>query len=147
MTSARHRSQYAAGCILAPFFLFVCLLASISTSIARHGAIDKLVWTRARNGSPLTRWSMTSSGSGSSVGKEVLYDMPVSNHGARNRIIIRSKKLDSSIIDIRAPDSIGGLKSEAYLAFWSQPRDTVLPSRTRSVDILSPSTRPKDPPL
>ena len=46
--------------------------------------------------------------------KDILYDMPVSNHGARVRIIIAAKELNS-FIDIKKPQDIGGLKSPEYL--------------------------------
>jgi glutathione S-transferase len=45
---------------------------------------------------------------------DVLYDVPVSNHGARIRIIIKEKGIQN--IDIRSPQDIGGLKSKEYLA-------------------------------
>ena len=43
--------------------------------------------------------------------KDVLYDVPVSNHGARIRLISRLKKID---LDIRNPQEIGGLKSPDF---------------------------------
>lgn len=45
-----------------------------------------------------------------------LYDMPISNNGARCRIIIYKKKLENSEVAILSPLELGGLKSEAYLA-------------------------------
>jgi glutathione S-transferase len=47
--------------------------------------------------------------------KHILYDMPVSNNGARCRVIIYKKKLDESDVSIVTPMELGGLKSEAYL--------------------------------
>ena len=41
--------------------------------------------------------------------KDVLYDLPVSNHGARCRMIVYAKNLGSRI-DIRSPEKLGGLK-------------------------------------
>ncbi|WPT18001.1 Glutathione S-transferase F14 [Picochlorum sp. SENEW3] len=45
--------------------------------------------------------------------KFVLYDVPVSNNGARIRNLIYKKKLDQ-FIDIKSPMEIGGLRSETY---------------------------------
>lgn len=46
----------------------------------------------------------------------ILYDMPVSNHGARIRYILHEKNLFSmNKVAIRKPDDIGGLKSTEYL--------------------------------
>lgn len=51
----------------------------------------------------------------------VLYDMPVSNNGARVRMVLKEKGLlDGHHIVIRPPSDIGGLKSEEYLALNPQ---------------------------
>lgn len=52
----------------------------------------------------------------------VLYDMPVSNNGARVRMLLKSKGLLSleHRIRIRPPSDLGGLKSEEYLALNPQ---------------------------
>lgn len=55
----------------------------------------------------------------------VLYDMPVSNHGARVRFVLYKKKLEG-IIDIRPPSTIGGLKSPEYLALNPQGKMPLL---------------------
>lgn len=55
----------------------------------------------------------------SMAAKEVLFDMPVSNHGARCRMIIKSKQLQS-LISISKPDDIGGLKGPTYLSLNPQ---------------------------
>ena len=53
------------------------------------------------------------------VGKrDVLYDIPVSNHGARCRLIAYAKKLGSRI-EIASPQKLGGLKSPAYVNVFS----------------------------
>jgi len=44
---------------------------------------------------------------------DVLFDMPVSNHGARCRIILKAKGLQDSVV-IQTPSSIGGLQSAEY---------------------------------
>eukprot|EP01039_Chlorochromonas_danica_P003469 gene3469-3800_t len=51
--------------------------------------------------------------------RDVLFDAPVSNHGARVRMIIRSKQLRDRI-EIKTPDTLGGLKSAEYLSLNSQ---------------------------
>lgn len=50
-----------------------------------------------------------------SVMHEILYDMPVSNHGARLRMIIKAKGIDEKI-RIQSPTDVGGLKSPEYIA-------------------------------
>lgn len=46
-----------------------------------------------------------------------LFDVPVSNNGARIRFIIYKKSLQDDRIDIISPKNIGGLRSEQYLSF------------------------------
>lgn len=50
-----------------------------------------------------------------SINKDILYDVPVSNHGARVRIILKEKQIES-LVDIKSPQDLGGMKSPAYLA-------------------------------
>jgi diadenosine tetraphosphate (Ap4A) HIT family hydrolase/glutathione S-transferase len=62
--------------------------------------------------------SSTAATSDSIVASEsdhVLYDVPVSNNGARCRIILYKKNISRDMVDIVSPASIGGLKSDAYL--------------------------------
>ncbi|RYH00470.1 glutathione S-transferase family protein [archaeon] len=59
------------------------------------------------------------------VVKEVLFDTPVSNHGARIRMIIKAKGLGDRF-EIKSPDSIGGLKSPEYLAINAQGKMPLL---------------------
>jgi diadenosine tetraphosphate (Ap4A) HIT family hydrolase/glutathione S-transferase len=47
--------------------------------------------------------------------KHVLYDVPVSNNGARCRIILYKKNIPESEVTIVSPLDLGGLKSDAYL--------------------------------
>jgi len=58
-------------------------------------------------------------------GKPVLYDMPVSNNGARCRVIIY-KKLIEDQVTIASPMDIGGLKSPEYLALNPQGKMPLL---------------------
>ncbi|KXZ55975.1 hypothetical protein GPECTOR_2g1527 [Gonium pectorale] len=57
--------------------------------------------------------------------RPTLYDLPVSNNGARNRYIIRKKGLTEEI-DIVSPQTIGGLKSPQYLALNPQGKMPLL---------------------
>ena len=58
---------------------------------------------------------------------EVLYDMPVSNHGARVRMVINAKKIGSQV-QILPPTAIGGLKSPEYLSLNLQGKMPLLVS-------------------
>mmetsp|Transcript_85514 Transcript_85514/g.228038 ORF Transcript_85514/g.228038 Transcript_85514/m.228038 type:complete len:407 (-) Transcript_85514:14-1234(-) len=62
-----------------------------------------------------------------SVSTPTLYDMPVSNSGARCRIIIYKKglSLENDIL-IKPPSDLGGLKSPAYLALNPQGKMPLL---------------------
>mmetsp|Transcript_24538 Transcript_24538/g.59183 ORF Transcript_24538/g.59183 Transcript_24538/m.59183 type:complete len:416 (-) Transcript_24538:151-1398(-) len=60
-----------------------------------------------------TQLSMTSTSSSSP--DHTLYDMPVSNNGARCRIILYKKSIPAEQVEIVSPMALGGLKSEEYL--------------------------------
>mmetsp|Transcript_10631 Transcript_10631/g.25680 ORF Transcript_10631/g.25680 Transcript_10631/m.25680 type:complete len:200 (-) Transcript_10631:790-1389(-) len=47
--------------------------------------------------------------------KHTLFDIPVSNNGARCRIIVNKKQLDESEVSISSPAELGGFRSEEYL--------------------------------
>jgi diadenosine tetraphosphate (Ap4A) HIT family hydrolase/glutathione S-transferase len=57
----------------------------------------------------------SSSSNSASASKHILYDVPVSNNGARCRIILYKKNIPESEVAIVSPLDLGGLKSEAYL--------------------------------
>jgi len=57
--------------------------------------------------------------------KDILFDTPVSNHGARIRMIIRSKGIQE-YIDIKQPADVGGLKSVDYLKLNPQGKMPLL---------------------
>ena len=57
--------------------------------------------------------------------KNVLYDVPVSNNGARCRLIIYWKQLEDEFA-ITNPTEVGGLKSEEYLAMNPQGKMPLL---------------------
>eukprot|EP00242_Pyramimonas_sp_CCMP2087_P014111 CAMPEP_0198211934 /NCGR_PEP_ID=MMETSP1445-20131203/25428_1 /TAXON_ID=36898 /ORGANISM="Pyramimonas sp., Strain CCMP2087" /LENGTH=312 /DNA_ID=CAMNT_0043886295 /DNA_START=55 /DNA_END=990 /DNA_ORIENTATION=+ len=56
---------------------------------------------------------------------ETLYDMPISNNGARVRLVIYWKGLENNVT-ITSPAVIGGLKSDEYLALNPQGKMPVL---------------------
>ncbi len=60
----------------------------------------------------------TMSMSAAASSKRILYDMPVSNNGARCRLILYKKNIPKSEVDILPPTMLGekGLKSPEYLA-------------------------------
>jgi glutathione S-transferase len=57
--------------------------------------------------------STSSSSAPRTTKKSILYDMPVSNNGARCRLIIYKKQIDD--VEIQSPSVLGGLKSAEYL--------------------------------
>ena len=59
------------------------------------------------------------------AGKNILYDVPVSNNGARNRLIVYWKDLEDQFI-ITNPSEVGGIKSEEYLAMNPQGKMPLL---------------------
>lgn len=65
----------------------------------------------------LTQAFSTTMSMSTSSPKRVLYDMPVSNNGARCRLILYKKKIPTSEVDIISPTTLGdkGLKSPEYL--------------------------------
>ena len=62
----------------------------------------------------------------SAAAKATLYDMPVSNNGARARIIIYKKKISKAEVDIVSPMELGGLKSPEYLELNPQGKMPLL---------------------
>ena len=55
------------------------------------------------------------SSSSSEPSKHILYDLPVSNNGARCRLIVYKKALPQNEVAIVSPAELGGLQSEEYL--------------------------------
>eukprot|EP00559_Dactyliosolen_fragilissimus_P009577 CAMPEP_0184865166 /NCGR_PEP_ID=MMETSP0580-20130426/17199_1 /TAXON_ID=1118495 /ORGANISM="Dactyliosolen fragilissimus" /LENGTH=373 /DNA_ID=CAMNT_0027364261 /DNA_START=309 /DNA_END=1430 /DNA_ORIENTATION=+ len=62
----------------------------------------------------------------SSSSKHILYDMPVSNNGARCRLILYKKKIPKNEVDILPPSTLGGLKSPDYLSLNAQGKMPLL---------------------
>jgi diadenosine tetraphosphate (Ap4A) HIT family hydrolase/glutathione S-transferase len=52
--------------------------------------------------------------------KRTLYDAPVSNNGARCRIILYKKNIPDTEVSVVSPMALGGLKSEEYLSINPQ---------------------------
>ena len=59
--------------------------------------------------------SMSSSSSSSSSANHILYDLPVSNNGARCRLILYKKEIPEQEVEIVSPAEVGGLNSEEFL--------------------------------
>ena len=60
-----------------------------------------------------------------SMNVDTLYNVPLSNYGARVRFIIHSKKIEASV-NVAPPTAIGGLKSPEYLALNLQGKMPLL---------------------
>ena len=58
--------------------------------------------------------------------KSTLYDLPVSNNGARCRIILYKKGIPDEEVKIASPMDLGGLKTPEYLALNPQGKMPVL---------------------
>jgi glutathione S-transferase/diadenosine tetraphosphate (Ap4A) HIT family hydrolase len=58
-------------------------------------------------------------------GTSTLYDLPVSNHGARVRLLLYKRGLESAV-KIASPMDIGGLKSDKYLSLNPQGKMPLL---------------------
>ena len=58
-------------------------------------------------------------------GLTTLYDLPVSNHGARVRLVLYKKGLEGAV-KIVSPQELGGLRSDEYLALSPQGKMPLL---------------------
>jgi glutathione S-transferase len=67
------------------------------------------------------------------MAKHTLYDMPVSNNGARCRLILYKKGLPQEEVEIVSPMELGGLKSESYLKINPQGKMPALASADGSL--------------
>mmetsp|Transcript_32181 Transcript_32181/g.37517 ORF Transcript_32181/g.37517 Transcript_32181/m.37517 type:complete len:383 (+) Transcript_32181:106-1254(+) len=70
--------------------------------------------------------------------KSTLYDVPVSNNGARCRLILYKKKISVEEVQIISPFEIGGLKSPEYLTLNPQGKMPLL--STEDMDIPESDT-------
>lgn len=82
-------------------------------------ASTSLKFILCRNIQPALCFSMT-------MTKSTLYDLPVSNNGARCRIILYKKEIPQEEVKIVSPMEIGGLKSPEYLAMNPQGKMPLL---------------------
>lgn len=62
----------------------------------------------------------------SAVPKSTLYDVPVSNNGARCRLILYKKQIPEEEVTIASPMDLGGLKTPEYLAMNPQGKMPLL---------------------
>ena len=60
-----------------------------------------------------------------SMATSKLYDLPVSNHGARVRLLLYKRGLENKV-DITSPMDLGGLKSDQFLALNPQGKMPLL---------------------
>lgn len=75
---------------------------------------------------------------GSSSTTPILFDMPVSNNGARCRIILYKKKIND--VEIRSPMELGGLKSPEYLSRNPQGKMPLLSLPNGGLDLAESDT-------
>ena len=62
----------------------------------------------------------------STSAKSTLYDLPVSNNGARCRLILYKKQISEEEVVIASPLDLGGLKTPEYLALNPQGKMPLL---------------------
>jgi glutathione S-transferase len=72
--------------------------------------------------------------------KHKLYDMPVSNNGARCRILVYKKNLPESEVAILSPMDIGGLRSDEYLALNPQGKMPLMTAQEIGMSIPESDT-------
>ena len=70
--------------------------------------------------------------------QDVLFDMPVSNNGARCRIILYKKGLDGRDVKIVSPLELGGLRSQEFLLRNPQAKMPALQCAARTRAASSP---------
>eukprot|EP00588_Corethron_pennatum_P010985 CAMPEP_0194268438 /NCGR_PEP_ID=MMETSP0169-20130528/2767_1 /TAXON_ID=218684 /ORGANISM="Corethron pennatum, Strain L29A3" /LENGTH=359 /DNA_ID=CAMNT_0039009673 /DNA_START=131 /DNA_END=1210 /DNA_ORIENTATION=- len=71
--------------------------------------------------------------------RHMLYDMPVSNNGARCRIIIYKKNIENEI-KIESPMVLGGLKAPSYLALNPQGKMPLLVKNVNEESVALPES-------
>lgn len=94
--------------------LFALLLAAIDIPNASGFSTARKATT--------TKLTMSSSEAATQLSNSdhILFDMPVSNNGARVRAILYHKQLSQQQVDIISPMKLGGLKSEEFMALSPQ---------------------------
>eukprot|EP00560_Eucampia_antarctica_P008205 CAMPEP_0197826140 /NCGR_PEP_ID=MMETSP1437-20131217/3126_1 /TAXON_ID=49252 ORGANISM="Eucampia antarctica, Strain CCMP1452" /NCGR_SAMPLE_ID=MMETSP1437 /ASSEMBLY_ACC=CAM_ASM_001096 /LENGTH=357 /DNA_ID=CAMNT_0043426437 /DNA_START=84 /DNA_END=1157 /DNA_ORIENTATION=- len=72
--------------------------------------------------------------------KHTLFDVPVSNNGARCRLIVYKKELSEEEVKIVSPASLGGLKDPQYLALNPQGKMPLLTVQGNGMNIPESDT-------
>ena len=97
-----------------------------ASTLSRCAARPRASFARARRRSTAAPVRVRASSADAVVdGKPTLYDVPVSNNGARVRLISYWKGLEDTLA-IANPETLGGLKSDAYLALNPQGKMPLL---------------------
>jgi glutathione S-transferase len=89
-------------------------------------------------GNSLQAFSLTPTIMMSSTPRHTLYDMPVSNNGARCRLIIYKKQIQD--IAIVAPTELGGLRSDEYLERNPQGKMPLLACHESGLNVAESDT-------
>lgn len=112
LTNLMKRIMRAVLCLLARLVVWLLLgsvpQASLALSTSHH---------HGQNGNhvPTTTTASTTTTTSSSGSKDLIYDMPVSNNGARCRIIAYKKGLvRANLVEFVSPMQLGGLGSPEY---------------------------------
>mmetsp|Transcript_6673 Transcript_6673/g.9783 ORF Transcript_6673/g.9783 Transcript_6673/m.9783 type:complete len:393 (-) Transcript_6673:98-1276(-) len=88
---------------------------------------------------PVSAFSMSMMSS-SEATKSTLYDMPVSNNGARCRLILYKKGISNDEVAIASPVELGGLKTPEYLALNPQGKMPLLANAKGGMNIPESDT-------
>lgn len=106
------------------YFCRTTTLLTIFTRISTNPLPFHQSYSISRSSFTMTSLPYVSYTSPSAV--HTLYDMPVSNHGARCRLILYKKKISTQEVKIISPSSLGGLKSPRYLELNPQGKMPLL---------------------
>lgn len=102
--------------------VFIVLLLSVIDipNVSGFSSASKVI--TSSSATTTTKLTMSSSDAAAplSTSDHVLFDLPVSNNGARVRAIIYKKQLSTQDVEIISPMRMGGLKSLEYLALSPQ---------------------------
>ena len=102
-------------------FILVALLSIIGNPRVLGFSTARRVVLSSSTKTTATRLAMsTSSGEALSDSDHILFDLPVSNNGARVRAVIYHKQLSQQQVEIVSPMKLGGLKSAEYMAVSPQ---------------------------
>merc|ERR1719203_609537 len=106
----RHATMRAAGLLaLAPAALLIDPSSGFQLSMAKRRTVTSTIETK------ITMTTTSTDNALPSNSDHILFDMPVSNNGARCRIILYKKSIPKEKVDIISPMALGGLKSEEYM--------------------------------